>query len=1524
MEKSKIRRLFLVILSLVVIASIVFSSGCKKEEPPKEEFCEITYVTSGTSVNKTIVKKGEAIGSLPFTDKRGYSFSGWFFDEELTNQAYTEDVVNNNIILYAKFEEQDVESVLPEYTEISISSDDKYYEVKFKSKETIDERNINSYILVTALYGNLPKLAINNNNGEYSLSAIGGFINGGVYKIDIVSDEVNFTGIEASYNDDYTEDKTIKTIYLSIDTNDEQTVNIKDNIVELYSDDINFLDDNTFTISKDIHEKIIYDNDTVFHIIFENDEDDRYIKIKDEKQVDDVFELSFIDCDNIDDVYNDFDFNFGDLTLDNEMTDPANKDKTDALLTNVVNELYASKGTEAITKMLASALNASPTIKKLSSDSENPYRDNITDVQGKAFTIKGLLDDLEIKISLGTAMNTNFNGIGISPFDDTRWTMLAISFNYETDIKNNVKLEATITVTQYLYIGLASSANKSSGDFKVEITPYSQTDIDFQILVCSMSKEDEDGNKKEEKKDISVEIENLTNGSQDSSNIIEDVQEMLENKGDAVELCKVPLFQASYSVAGVISINFDLNFVIKVSFAAGVKISATLLEATTIGVTGNYKTKTVDCYRRVAMGSDRYIFDFYAYGYLGLKAGIEGELTVSFIGLKQLFRAGVSIEVGAYADLYGYLHYHAEERRVFKDVDTNGRHFQYLEGGMYFESGIYLELGAFVGVGKKEYGKTKEFKFKLLDAGDKYLYVEASDNADLTTIFEENDDNCINIENLIPVEGKFLNITNGEIETRVIPSKNIKLISNTNLFRVNNEKNILYANLDKIEQRTLYGIPSGTIAIYYKGPNILFSSNYLNENIQELKGYKELCKVKVVYLEEGVELKDYDDLGTEVTITYKVKVNDKEEIVKQETIIAGQYYRGDIPFEITSYCRKNGLLLEIDGDAVTYNGYIEGKHIITEDTTFVFETKEAQRFIAIQYRSQEDFVTNPDKWTIDIMAIGYNETPIILDHQKYHPDNVYFEYFVLTPDGNKSVMGEEYLSKYDLYMRGTYGYETGKVLYSISGSLQELNDIFNKMKNNEGDLKEYSEFFTYTIKTEYITGMHKVYFYMPNGEYSEENVKYGEMFKVPDYWINNINQSTSSKLLGWDTDGDGVFDILPNEQFIVTKDMTLKPIMTSKGYTITVIDLEGVSTSYTIDANSNIPSKILNIINESPGTITTSDENSFYSECYWTITTTDFVAGNDNNPYFKGISQRYYNDITVMPSCDIVLKAIKGTLYHYVTLIDTTDGYYTIKNEKGEYENVKSVKIAVKDGHAVGSSESYKNIELKYTAPKGVTSYSPNYIDENNEVIDFYNAIITEAKTYKLIIWARYDGTYIITFDYNVYYKGEVISKERKHYHIGITDEQEVNRLCELYNQEYDYLTSQAYYDSLNNEEFIYSSYLQGSYDVKQSTLVDGYGVTYITYIVSIRKEHRTFNIIVDFDRDDYVNYSRTVEYGQSFVTDIASNKYINDGTKEVCYYFLGWDVDGDGIVDYGPNLFITITKDMTFKAIYSINKPAS
>lgn len=1503
--------------SYVVTKDVTFFAVFKNV---RDELCTVTFSTSGTAVEKASVKKGEAIGSLPFTDKRGYSFSGWFFDEALTNPVFTEDVITRDVTLYAGFEKQDVDSVLPEYTELSVNTDDVNYSVKFICDEAIDERNVGNYISVTALYGDLPKIeVISHGQGLYSLSPIGGYKNGGVYKIELTDDSVSFTDIEISQKDE--DEKAdvgeIKTVYLSLQTGEEESVSVKNGVIELSESVVTFSENDKFTLPRAIYDKLPFGDESVVLI---TGAEDRYVKITDAEELGDVYSLTFTDVVDIDDVYEDFSINVSDVAVVNEKTTPENQSATDDELKEIESQLYFSKGTEAITAMLANALNASPTVQSLTS-SQNPYRDNITDVDGKQFTIEGLLEDLTIKVSLGTAKNSSFDGIGISAFDDTRWAMLAIQFEYEADIKNNVKLEATITITQYLYVGLASSANKSTGDFKAEITPYSQTDIDFKILVCSMSKEeDDDKDKKEEKKDISVEIENLANGEGDSSNIIKDVQEMLENKGDAIELCKIPMFSASYTVGGVISINVDFNFVVKVSFAAGVKIEATLLEATTIGVTGNYKTKKVDCYRRSAMGSDRYIFDLYAYGYLGLKAGIEGELTVSFTGLKQVLRAGVGIEVGAYADLYGYLHYHAEERRVFKDIDTNGRHFQTLEGGLYFESGIYLELKAFVGVGKKEWGVSKEFKFKLLDAGDKYLYVEACENEDLTIVFNENDENTVNFKDVIPAEGKFMDITTGEIETRVIPAKNIKVISNTNLFKVDNDKKLLNANLDKIEQRLHYGIPYGTISLYYKGPNVLFSSAYLNENIPELKGFKELCKVTVVYVKEGTVLDDVSGFGKELTVTYNVRTKNGEETVKTEKVIAGQYYNGGIPDEVVAYCRKNGLLSEPDGVCVTYSGPTSGKHVLNENATFVLTTAEAQRFIAIKYKTADDFSATEDKWTVDIMAVNYNQLPEISEEQKYAPENVYCEYFVVTPDGNKKVMGNEYLSKYDLYMRGTYGFATNEVLETIKGTESEISQIIADMIGGTGDLKEYSGFFTYTLEAEYITGMHVVRFYDPSGECSQENVKYGESFKVPDYFINNINQSTAQRLAGWDVDGDNVVDLLPNEVFTVTRDMVLRPVMTTLGYTITVTDFDGNTTSTVVDAGSPIPKSVLDVINSDPGTIASPNEGSFYSENHWRIITTDFVTGNDRSAYFRGVSMRYNGDITVMPACDVVITGVKGDLYHYVTFEDKTKGYFTYKNDNGEVVPTKTVKIAVKDGGTVSASEDYKLKEVKYHAPDGVSYYSPSFVSDSGEVLDLFNTPVTKANTYNHTTWERYDGTYTVIFDYVLITENGEIVTERLHYVVGITDEEKLNELLKRCDDEYDTYISKEYSDSLSNDQFSYTVDAKASH--KCVELVDGYGITFYTYGIYAVRKTKSYTVHIDYDCESYVNFTYTDSYGSVVFTASGIDKDVKgkDEIGEYVAYFklLGWDTDGDGIIDVQPGECLSLTKDVTLKAIYA------
>ena len=1492
------------------------------------EYVTITYDTDGgTPVSNSTIKKGSTLGSLPFTDKIGYSFLGWFTSNDGSTQVFEDDIVYTDVTLYACYEKQDINTVLPEFTEVSIDTDDAYYEIMIKSSAVIDERNLIDYVGIDALYGELPIIRVTQKDDYYILSPINGYYVGGLYVIELLSEDVEFVNLNIGYENDNITDDQIKTINLSIIGSEISEVEYKNGIVEISYDDILQITEDSMIIGENIFELVPLYVDSIIHIKSDDMNNDYYVKVVSINKVNNEYVIEFTDCD-IDEIYDDFNFNANEIFATNERLLSENQEETDLILKELVNSLYDSDGTNNLTKMLANALNASPTVKKYASNDSSgsfSYADRITDKTGINITVEGLLEDLKITATIGTAKNPNFNGISIPAFNDDSWTMLQLNFEYEATLKNKVKIEASITITQYLYVWFSFNSDSKSGNFKVEATPFSQTDIEFKVLICSTDEADDDkkDDKKEEKKDISIEISNLVNGEGDSSNIIKDVQDMLENKGDAIELCKVPLFQASYVFGGVISLNFDLNFVIKVSFAAGVKIEASVLEATTIGLTGNYKTRDVSTYRRVTNGSDRYIFDFYAYGYLGIKAGIEGEITISFTGLKKVLRAGVGVEIGAYADLYGYLHYHAEERRVFKDIDTNGRHFQTLEGGVYFEMGIYLELKAFIGVGKKEYGVSKEFKFKLLEAGDKYLYVEPATNENLKIVFNENDEGKLNLDGIIPAEGKFLNIVTGEIVTRVLPTNSIRIISLSNIYKSDNKNHQILINEEKMEKRT-EDIPSGKIALYYKGPNILFSSKSLGEDIEELKGFKQLAEITVYYIREGIEIPE-EQLGKEITVTYQVEAEGKTEVVKTIKLIAGQSIDCSIPNEIIYYCKANGLLwdLNVNNPGCSYDGSTSGKEMLTEDKVYTFKTNKAVRFIAVEYMS--DYYNN--EWTMEIYAMHFGDVPNLSEKHLSTPTNIYVNYNVIRLDGSVYPMGtNEQLYKYDSYMHGTYGYETGVVLASFKGTKEEVTQEYNRMRNNEGTFAKYNDYFTYTLSGEYQKSLLNVIFYDNFGNYSNENVVSGSEYIVPNYWINNMNNTTGLRFVGWDTNDDGKVDILPNQKFEVTSNMILKPIMAGESYIITITDIYGNTTSYELNYGDAIPQSILDIINNSPLIQQSSNEDSFYAESYWRICTTDFVVGDNNTPYFSDVTLKYEGDISTMPACDLTFQAVKGELYHYITYIDETGGYFIVTNEDGTTTTSTKVKFAVKDGQSIINASTYGKI--KYVKPQDTDEIKYiyyQYLDENGDLMIVSNKAITSPKTYHISWWKTEKNSYSIEFTVVFYDKyGNIIEKENKHLHPNLKKEK-FDELVTGYDAEYEYLTSTAYFESLSEgSEYTYNSYANGILDVKSLVTINELtGEKKMVYTVCIQKLKREYTIYIDWNgNDSYMKDEEIKLTINSFYQCPQEGYYYYEEDPithvDVKHIFLGFDSDNDGIVDYKPDEKILITSDLHLVGIWT------
>ena len=86
---------------------------------------------------------------------------------------------------------------------------------------------------------------------------------------------------------------------------------------------------------------------------------------------------------------------------------------------------------------------------------------------------------------------------------------------------------------------------------------------------------------------------------------------------------------------------------------------------------------------------ERFAFQFYAMGHIGLKVGILLEVKVGIISTK-IGHVGIAAEFGAYADLYGYFEYTYTKYRP-----ANGKKWEKEEsvvGAIYFEFGLYLDI----------------------------------------------------------------------------------------------------------------------------------------------------------------------------------------------------------------------------------------------------------------------------------------------------------------------------------------------------------------------------------------------------------------------------------------------------------------------------------------------------------------------------------------------------------------------------------------------------------------------------------------------------------------------------------------------------------------------------------------------------------------------------------------------------------------------------------------------------------------
>lgn len=325
--------------------------------------------------------------------------------------------------------------------------------------------------------------------------------------------------------------------------------------------------------------------------------------------------------------------------------------------------------------------------------------------------------------------------------------------------------------------------------------------------------------------DIATEIQALINGVQDTevdtAALKAQYKEMMENETDWVPLVKKKLFENSVRVVfGTIEINFTAEFVVSANvnltigadfnYTTAKRYSATVY---VLGLRGTSDTVPLP-------GDGNYQFTFYVMGTIGLRAGILLELKAG-IGSVKLNSIGISVEPGAYVNLWGYFYYQLKNVQGVRSSRSIGALI--VEMGIYLESAVGAQLGdGLLSVSVPIYENT----FPLYTIGEQKNVDDFAYSQDTSLSL-----NLAGSVTSIPVPEKLLTMSRFDLKTGDTDTKaydrsrfdiqvdhpNFKYNSNTGKVEV----------VDKSIQ-----VSEGNLVITWKGAPLSFTSHPLKRTIR--------------------------------------------------------------------------------------------------------------------------------------------------------------------------------------------------------------------------------------------------------------------------------------------------------------------------------------------------------------------------------------------------------------------------------------------------------------------------------------------------------------------------------------------------------------------------------------------------------------------------------------------------------------------------------------------------------------------
>ena len=982
------------ITAAMLILAIAAGIGVKWYRDVQNRVTVSFNTNGGETVEAVTLKKGSVLTAVPCASKQDQNFTGWFYDGDCTEPFHSEDPFEENTVLYAAYEEPE-QGVTKQDTAYVADCDAKE-PIVIRSEEEITDENWMDYLEIDSALGDLPTAfhvtALEDN--QYEVTPEQDYQAGFTYDFHAKNGATLISG----------ESEDLNTVTQRIHKDNVEEVVLKKEIVYLDWDDV-VREGETyqFYIPKRaefvITEKTpicflngynewvaagknpntlgdLYDDDTLFVSV--SMVNDQFLVKESDKGTLSGKDWYFVTVENAD---------LADIIDDVDVYMEENVEAEDLIDTEQIEQnILAGDGINQLEDLLTCAILDDQTFQNLSDEKSNdnvflfnnivasaaemdniPFRDGLS--MGETVRIpvakKG---DITVSVSWSrdSARNPNFPGVDYNDPENKEWSAMQVMVEFDK-VVNGVEIKAATDITEYLKINMQGCKEWQGINLKFDYAAniYSQVTFDFNVAIR------EEGG---EWLDVS---ESVTS-KMTSEEMLQRYSDIINADTGFIDICDETIVSGKFRVIPFIpifTVSLNLNYTLRLDLAAGISSNFTQLDATQVGMRGISSGK-VEGYKNELSGANRYAYNFNACGRIGVETGLKGELTLSFTGLEKYGEIGISIEVGVYTDLYGYVNFSLKKERQHSSLVEKK-----FNGAYYLEVGIYLEIKAFARAEAFDVEKDARLfkdKWKLFSWGSRYVVygLDSKKSTGNGVGFSQDEDgnnryfmhqNQANMIEICGLKPEYVDLTTGKLTTAVDQELNGNFypqFSNKAL-RYNDSNRMVSVDTNKTNAKAFIA----NVDIYFDIPMFSLSSTQTADG-------ESFVSTKLYWSDPSTDITSIDDFSKTYTASFgyqfpdgSTKIIETKEVLAIEPVGSFGVHKDldKVIFRVDGYSCSND-------ESFKYNPsseYRMNSVYIAKDTSFYVNVTPKQYYVSFSY-----YDVDAKQWKAEVRACTVGETPV--------------------------------------------------------------------------------------------------------------------------------------------------------------------------------------------------------------------------------------------------------------------------------------------------------------------------------------------------------------------------------------------------------------------------------------------------------------------------------------------------------------------------------------------------------------------